>query len=117
MIKKITSIFASLIPLLYANSVLATAGGSNPQPLGSFQSAFKTIFAWVVALAGIIFVVMFLVGGIQYLTSAGNEEAAGKAKKLLIDAVIGIIVVAIAWAAGSWVLGQLGITDTGGVIQ
>jgi len=100
---------SSLITKAYAAT---TTGGP---PAGDLQYWVQAIFGWAVAVSGIIFVVMFLVGGIQYLTSAGNEEQAGKAKKLLVDAVIGLIVVLIAWAAGRWILQSLGIS-TGGVI-
>lgn len=71
------------------------------------------IFNFVIVIAGIIFVVLFLVGGIQYLTSAGNEEASGKAKKLLVDAIIGLVIVLVAYAAGKFVLDQLGANKSG----
>ncbi|MCL5795697.1 MAG: pilin [Patescibacteria group bacterium] len=98
------------VSMLYLGLAKAQAFGS-----GNFSQNFKNIYNWIVGLAGLIFVVMFLIGGIQYLTSAGNEEASTKAKKLLIDAVIGIVVVAIAYVAGSWVLTQLGITGGGSI--
>ena len=85
----------------------------NPTiPGGNYQNitdAVNHIFEIAVLVAGVIFIVLFLVGGIQYLTSAGNEEASGKAKKLLVDAVIGVILVLVAWAAGSWILQLLGL--------
>ena len=68
------------------------------------------IFSFVFGAAGAIFVVMFIVGGIQYLTSAGNEEAATKAKKLLINAVIGIIIIVCAYAGAAWILTSIGGT-------
>lgn len=87
----------------------------NPLPPGNpgggwnnIQDAIATIFQVAVLAAGAIFVVLFLVGGIQYLTSAGNEEATGKAKKLLVDAIIGLVIVLVAWAAGTWILNALG---------
>ena len=42
------------------------------------------------------------------MTSAGNEETATKAKKLLLDAVIGIVIVVSAWAISTWILGGIG---------
>jgi len=63
----------------------------------------------VIVAAGAIFVILLLVGGIQYLTGSGNEEATGKAKKMMIDAVIGLIIVLAAWAIGQWVLGRFGL--------
>lgn len=97
----------SLLPKkAYATSIF---GFSQPDHInfGNFKSSFPQIFGWVVVIAGVLFVVMFLIGGIQYLSSSGNEEAANKAKKLLIDAVIGILVVAISWAVGQYIISQL----------
>lgn len=74
----------------------------------SFPFLIGKILTWVFGAAGVIFVVLFVIGGIMYLTSAGNEEAATKAKKLLIDAVIGMIIIVSAWAAADWILKGIG---------
>lgn len=76
---------------------------------GNLGDAINTVFRVIVYAAAVIFLLLFIVGGIQYLTSAGNEEASGKAKKLLVDAIIGLIIVLLAWAAGTWILNQLGL--------
>jgi small neutral amino acid transporter SnatA (MarC family) len=78
----------------------------------SIQTAANTLFTVAGGVAGAVFIVMLLVGGVQYLTAMGNEEATTKAKKLLINAVIGIVIVAIAYAAGRWVLSALNITPS-----
>ena len=75
-----------------------------------FSKVLEKIFNFVFGAAGVIFVVLFLVGGIQYLTSAGNEEASTKAKKLLIDAVIGLVIVVVSYAAARWILQGIGGT-------
>jgi len=36
---------------------------------------------------------MIIIGGIQYMTSAGNEEKTNKAKKTILWAIIGIAIV------------------------
>jgi len=77
---------------------------------GTLNEAVNSIFNIAIMAAGIIFIVLFVVGGIQYLSSAGNEEATGKAKKLLVDAIIGLVIVLAAWAVGSWILNQLGLS-------
>lgn len=91
--------------------------GSDPDgvPTGfsDIPSVINTIFRVVIGAAGAIFIVLFLVGGIQYLTAAGNEEATAKARRLLVDSIVGLIIVLAAWAIGSWVLGSLGLgSDT-----
>ena len=58
-------------------------------------------------VAGIIFVILLLVGGIQYLTASGNEESSKKARAILMDAIIGLVIVLAAWAVGGWIIEQL----------
>jgi len=81
---------------------------------GGFETNLKTlidkILTFAFGAAGAIFVVMFLIGGVQYMTSAGNEEAATKAKKLLMDAVIGLVIILASWAISGWILSSLGGT-------
>lgn len=77
------------------------------------QGVIKTIFNLVIIIAGTIFVILLLVGGIQYLTAAGNEEATGKAKKLIVDSVVGLIIVLAAWAIGTFVISRLGLSTSG----
>ena len=38
-----------------------------------------------------------IIGGYQYLTSAGNEESAEKGQKTITNAVIGLVVIILAW--------------------
>jgi hypothetical protein len=42
-------------------------------------------------------VIMILIGGFFYVTAGGNAENAAKAKARIISAVIGLVVVALAW--------------------
>lgn len=87
--------------------------GSIADKFGTVPQIIKTIFSLVILAAGTIFVLMFLFGGIQYLTSAGNEEGSTKARKLLVDAIVGLIIVLAAFAVGTYILGLLGFqSDT-----
>ncbi len=81
-------------------------------PYTSVDSAIGSIVNAVITIAEVAFILLFLVGGIMYLTSTGNEEQAGKARKLIIDAVIGLIIVLSAWAVSTWILGKLKGDDT-----
>lgn len=51
------------------------------------------IYNFVAMAVGIIGVLMFLVGGFQYMISAGNKAVSGEAKKTMINAIIGIVLV------------------------
>lgn len=53
---------------------------------------------------GILSVIGITVVGIQYLTSAGSEEKARKAKRRLFEIVIGVALYAVAYALLKWLL-------------
>lgn len=81
--------------------------GNNPLKIGTLGEWADKIPDYLTTVAGIVFLVVLLVGGIQYITSAGNEESSGKAKATLTWGVIGIVAIAIGkaliyWWAGIW---------------
>jgi hypothetical protein len=49
------------------------------------------------ALAGLIAVLFLIIGGFRYITAGGNEDSAGSAKKIILNAVIGIIVIILSF--------------------
>ncbi len=52
----------------------------------------------ILYFAGSFAVLFIMVGGFLYVTSAGNEEQAEKGRKILINAVIGLVVIIMAFA-------------------
>lgn len=84
----------------------ATKIENLPDRFQSLAQIVATIFNIVIGISGAIFMVLLLIGGIQYMTAAGNEENTTKAKKLLVDAVIGLVLTLSAWAIGTFILRQ-----------
>nr|NIS50742.1 hypothetical protein [Phycisphaerae bacterium] len=58
-------------------------------------------------LLGIIAVVIILIGGFQWMTAGGNEENVDKAKKRIIQGVIGLAIILASWAIARFVLESL----------
>ena len=52
---------------------------------------------WLLALFGIIAIIAFVISGIQYLVSAGDEGIAETAKRNMKFAIIGVIVALSGW--------------------
>jgi len=75
----------------------------------TFREVLSQGFNIIIMVSGIIFVLMLLIGGVLYLLAAGNEESAKKARQLMLDAVIGLVIVVTAWAVGNYVLQVLGV--------
>ena len=65
-----------------------------------------TVINVLLFIVGIISVLMIIVGGIMYATSAGDSGAVTKAKNTVMYAVIGLIIAFLAFAIVNWVIGR-----------
>jgi len=61
---------------------------------------------------GVIAIVLILIGGFKWMTSQGNEEKIGEAKKLLGAGVVGLVIIFVAYALAFFIVNQLA-TSTG----
>lgn len=48
-------------------------------------------------IVGILFLIMMMIGGILYITSAGNQQRADRGKKILTAAIIGLLIVTLSY--------------------
>ncbi len=78
--------------------------------LGSTAGAVINVF---LGLLGIIFLVLILYGGFLWMTAAGNEERIKKATQVIGRAVIGLIIVAMAYGITYFVLRAVTNATTG----
>ncbi|MBU4369350.1 pilin [Patescibacteria group bacterium] len=69
------------------------------------------IIGIVLALISIILVVLMIAGGFMWMTSAGNPEKVTKARELMTNALIGLIIIVLAYAIANFVVDKLsGVT-------
>jgi hypothetical protein len=95
----------------------STNGPVNCGSTGVGNSSVTNLAKKVVNLfslvVGAISVIMIIYGGFRYITSGGATEKVGDAKKTLIYAIIGLIVVALAQLIIHFVLNQASNISTG----
>lgn len=65
--------------------------------LQCFEGIFENILGIAARLAGLAVFVMLLVGGFKFLTSGDNPESKAKAKATITWAILGFIVLLLAW--------------------
>lgn len=71
----------------------------------------------VLSLIGIVFVSLIIYGGYKYLTSRGNEEEAQKGLKIVRPAIMGLIVILIAYSITTFIGARFAqIVTTEGVL-
>lgn len=61
------------------------------------ETIFANVISVALALAGIVLFIMFLIGGLRYLTSGGDPKATEAAKGTLTHAVAGFVVLVLAY--------------------
>ncbi len=62
------------------------------------------IINWALGLLAIIAVALIIYGGYYWLTAAGNEERITKAKKIILNTVIGLVIILLAWAIVNFII-------------
>lgn len=63
-----------------------------------FRTLLVDIIEILLYFAGGIAVLFLIIGGFQYIAARGNEETTEKAKKTITGAIIGIIIIVMAFA-------------------
>jgi hypothetical protein len=97
-----------LVVLVSPHIVLARINPNIGPMLGLNSADLGTVVVRVIQLAlgylGLIAVMMILIGGFMWMTSAGNEERIASAKRMLSAAIVGTIIVMLSWAIVSFVV-------------
>jgi hypothetical protein len=82
----------------------ASSGDCTKQPTSDLNTTILNIVNLLTALVGVLAVIMIIVGGLRYVTSAGNPEGAKSARSTILYAVIGLVVVALSQVIARFVL-------------
>lgn len=99
---------ASLIDSTDNPDIISGATGGE----SSIKELVKTMLNFALSFLGFVATVMVIYGGILYVTSAGNDENVGKAKKILLYAVVGIVIILLSFALVNTILGAATDTST-----
>jgi hypothetical protein len=71
-------------------------GTAAPDDIGAFIG--NNVIAPILGLVALIFLVLTVYAGILWMTAAGNDAQVGKAKKILVMAVVGFVIIAAAYS-------------------
>lgn len=70
---------------------------------GDFVEYIQSIYRFLIWTVGIAALLMLMIGGFMYMTSAGNQASAETAKRIIKDALLGLVVVLFAWVLLYWI--------------
>ena len=80
-----------------SSGCLQIIGGVEIPTLKCLELVFKNILTVAVSLAVLAMFVMLTIGGFKYLTSGGDPKAATSAKQTMTYAIIGIVLLVLAF--------------------
>ena len=82
--------------------------GEGDYTLNDFVKLMINVANHILSIVGSLALLAFVFGGVMFLISAGSAEKIAQAKKILIGAVIGIIIVFTSYTIISFILEKSG---------
>jgi len=105
----------NLLDAFGKNSPLDQAAGKdgagyNTSGVFGVESMISLIITTALSFIGVIFLILAIYGGYIWMLARGNEQEVEKAKQIIQNAIIGLVVVLAAYAISWYVINALGAT-------
>ena len=126
MLKKISKIYSLIIVVTFLYLAISSVAFANTGIMDNLnsvagkgydtskpytESTVRGLAGSIVQIAlgfiGVIFLILVIVSGIQWMTSGGNTDKINKARQRLINSVIGLGIVLLGWVIVYTVLSYL----------
>ncbi|MEK9152328.1 MAG: pilin [Patescibacteria group bacterium] len=101
------SAHAADLKTLLQSGATNTAQGAGISQQADLTTSIGKIINGAFGLLGTVFVVLMIYAGFLYMTAQGNEEQVEKAKTLIKNAVIGLVIMFLAYAITNFVIGAV----------
>ena len=102
---------------LFNKGLEATGEGAGYETTGNstdINQRVAQVIQILLSFVGVLLLVLLIYGGVKWLKSSGRDDEIQKSKKIIENAIIGIIVVVAAYAITAYVGSLLAPISTGG---
>lgn len=96
---KIKKIFPAILILAIPLFTSAQNTGWNPStlsssglPSGQIGDIIRAVLFWLLGSIGVLAVIGFVISGIMYIVSTGDDDTIKKAKSYMFNCIIGVVV-------------------------
>jgi len=79
-------------------------GSSDPSSVKDIRTIIIEIVNIALTMLGILFIVLIVLSGYQWMTSGGNEDSITKARKRMVNAIIGLAIVLASWTITNFII-------------
>lgn len=116
----VLSLGISVTPALAAGfqetigSGLKDAAPVELQGATDLNAIIGRLISAVIGFLGVVLFVYLLYGGFLYMTAAGDSKQVQKATDIIRQAIIGLVIIASAYAIANFVIGSLGNATSAG---
>lgn len=111
---RVRSLFLSVALFALTTPAVHAAPYGFPDPLNNADvpTLINRIVTQVLGIIGALFFIMFLWGGFQYMTAGGDAKKVGNARRTLVNTVIGMMIVASAYAITVNLINAVAVTGS-----
>lgn len=109
----LTTMAQAANPVTNIQGGLAAAGGGVYDPNVKLETVVAGIISSVLALVGVALLGFLLYGGFLWMTAAGEDGKVKKARGVITDAIVGLVIIVLAYYIADYVLARLLEATTG----
>lgn len=112
-LKKLMNTAAATSAILFisnvsANSLNTEGGRITATAEGDLGTNISTVLNYFLGLLGLVATAFLIYAGVLMVTAGGNEEQVTKARKIIVYAVVGIIIVILSYSIVNFATGIFG---------
>lgn len=95
-------------------SAANSSGYAQSANSGDLTAILGNLISQGLALLGVLLLGLMLYGGFLWMTAAGDKGKVEKATSVIRNAIIGLVIIVLAYAISNFVVASLGNATTGG---
>ncbi|HRH32921.1 MAG TPA: hypothetical protein PK720_02140 [bacterium] len=94
-------------PFGFGNKLEKVAEPYNVQPEKTLEQRVGEIISIVLSLLGVVFMILMIYAGFNWMTAGGDEEQISKSRNTIKAAIIGLLIVVAAYALSVFIIENL----------
>ena len=103
----IISVQAATIDYGTGLNKVASKAGYDTATTSQLESSIGKGIGYVLGFLGVIALIIVIWAGFNWMTAGGNDEKVGKAKKWMINGLIGLGIIILAYSITTFVINQI----------